>query len=425
MAQFASLLFFSFLVTGGGGPQFAGTRQSPSVAEQEQAAGPQEQTGTMDVFDLLRKLRHKEPSDEEHAEWDYRRPMIAAAPVIGAKPSSGLLVGVAGNVAFYRGEPATTHISSLVASLTFSSKKQTAISGRFTMFTRDDRWRVDGDNRLQWTSLNIYDLGTSSAAGTHVNAKYDFFRVYETGYFRLRPSLFAGVGLHFNDHANVRPGSGVTEETWAGSPFVQYSQEHGFALDAQISAGGSLNLLMDNRDNAINADRGWLANGSYRTFFKDFLGGDSTWQELHVDLRTYAKLTRNARQKLAFWLFGDFVVGGVAPYMDLPATAMDTYGRSGRGYSEGRFRGERLLYGEIEYRATLMRSGLVGMVAFLNATTVTNLQTGERLFHTVAPGGGLGLRLLINKHSKTNLCLDFGLGTQGSHGVYLAIQEAF
>jgi hypothetical protein len=72
-----------------------------------------------------------------------------------------------------------------------------------------------------------------------------------------------------------------------------------------------------------------------------------------------------------------------------------------------------------------MRNGLVGMVAFLNTTTVTNLQSGERLFHTFAVGGGLGLRLLINKHSRTNLCLDFGLGKQGSHGVYLAIQEAF
>jgi hypothetical protein len=25
--------------------------------------------------------------------------------------------------------------------------------------------------------------------------------------------------------------------------------------------------------------------------------------------------------ELAFWLFGDFVIGGVAPYLDLPATA--------------------------------------------------------------------------------------------------------
>jgi hypothetical protein len=111
--------------------------------------------------------------------------------------------------------------------------------------------------------------------------------------------------------------------------------------------------------------------------------------------------------------------------MDLPATALDTYGRSARGYSEGQFRGEKLAYGEIEYRGTLTRNGLLGMVAFLNTTTVNDEQDGEDLFDSFAPGGGAGIRLLINKRSKTNLCFDIGVGKQGSKGVYLAIQEVF
>ena len=41
------------------------------------------------------------------------------------------------------------------------------------------------------------------------------------------------------------------------------------------------------------------------------------------------------------------------------------------------------------------------------------------------PSAALESRLLINQRSKTNLCLDFGFGRQGSRGVYLAIQEAF
>ena len=38
---------------------------------------------------------------------------------------------------------------------------------------------------------------------------------------------------------------------------------------------------------------------------------------------------------------------------------------------------------------------------------------------------GGGLRLLFNKHSRTNLCVDAAWGKDGSSGVYLAIQEAF
>jgi outer membrane protein assembly factor BamA len=258
-----------------------------------------------------------------------------------------------------------------------------------------------------------------------INAKYDFFRVYETAYYRVRPSLFAGVGLHWNLHANIRPGAEIADDVWQQSPYMQYTTAHGFQVDQQASGGVSLNLLADSRDNPINAARGWYANTSYRTFFSGFLGGDSTWQELYVDVRTYKALTGDQRQRLAVWGFGDFVTGGYAPYFDLPATAMDTYGRSGRGYGEGRFRGERMLYGEIEYRATLTQNGLLGMVVFLNVTTVTNLETGERLFESFAPAGGAGLRLLINKRSNTNLCLDVGIGKEGSRGVYLAIQEAF
>ena len=72
-----------------------------------------------------------------------------------------------------------------------------------------------------------------------------------------------------------------------------------------------------------------------------------------------------------------------------------------------------------------MKNGLLGMVAFLNATTISNLAQEERLFDSVAIAGGAGLRLLINKRSKTNLCFDFGVGKNGSRGIYLAVQEAF
>jgi hypothetical protein len=79
----------------------------------------------------------------------------------------------------------------------------------------------------------------------------------------------------------------------------------------------------------------------------------------------------------------------------------------------------------VEYRTTLMANGLLGAVVFANATTVSNLTEDERLFDFVAPGVGAGLRLLINKRSKTNLCFDYGVGRDGSRGFYVAVQEAF
>ena len=72
-----------------------------------------------------------------------------------------------------------------------------------------------------------------------------------------------------------------------------------------------------------------------------------------------------------------------------------------------------------------MRNGLLGMVVFVNTTTASNLETGEKIFDSFATGGGAGVRVSINKRSKTNLCFDVGFGKAGSKGIYLAIQEAF
>ena len=414
-------LVFAMLIMTAGSLQAA---QEPEVRTGDaQAADPQALVEAVDIFDVWRALRQKQ-TDSVPEEWDYRKSMKAFAPVIGAKPSAGLLLGVAGNIAFYRGEPSTTHISSAVASVTVSTEGQIAVTDRFTIFANGDRWRIDGDQRFQWTSQETHALGTSADTREGVLADFDFFRLHQTPYYRLRPGLFIGTGLYFDTHTNVGPAEGE-EAGWDESPYVRYSEAHGLPLESQSSAGTSLDVLWDTRDSFINADRGWLAKASYRMLFDGFLGGDSSWQKVNLDLRTYAHVSRNGRHRLAFWALADLVVGGVAPYLDLPATALDTYGRTARGYSEGQFRGERLAYGEIEYRATLTRNGLLGMVAFLNTTTITNRQDGEELFDSFATGGGAGIRLLINKRSKTNLCFDVGDGKQGSKGVYLAVQEAF
>jgi outer membrane protein assembly factor BamA len=397
----------------------------PSIRSEPQSAAPSSSPEPFDLIDLLRKIRHKTMTPEQQAAAsDLSRRMYAVAPVIGYKPSSGVMIGVAGNIAYFRGEPATTHISSTVASLTVSSLKQTSLSARFSAFGRADRWALDGDNRAQWTSQDTYGLGTATAPDDEVNMKFDYFRLYNTALYKVGRRLFAGVGLHYSAHTQVEPGRDA-EAGWSDSPYVTYSQTRGLPLDSQTSAGVSLSLRADARDSAINAGRGWLASVSYRPFFKGFLGGSTSWQELYVDGRTYKALDAGGRHKLAFWLWGDFAAAGVAPYLDLPAIGADKYGRSGRGYAEGRFRGERLVYGEIEYRATLTSNRLVGMVVFLNMTTLSNLESGERLFDNFAPGTGAGLRLLLNKRSNTNLCFDIGFGKQGSRGVYLAVEEAF
>lgn len=385
---------------------------------------------TVDAGDLWHAVRHKppppppqpaDPADPADDDAPRLRPFFTIAPTVSSKPSTGLAAGISSNVAFVDGDPALTHFSTASAGFRYSTKEQALAGARFGVFTEGDRWFLLGDTRIWQTSLGTYALGDSAGAPGAAALRYNFYRVYETTYRQVGHHLFVGAGLNVSDHSGIRADDDSAMQALGGSAFTAYSAAHGFAADRQVSSGTNVGVLYDTRDNPINARHGAFASATYRTFYNGFLGGQSTWQELYLDARTYRPIGRGGRQTIAFWFLGDMVTGGTAPFLDLPYTSSD--GRSARGYAEGQFRGPELLYGEVEYRATLVPNGLVGAVAFFNTTTVDG--SGQRLFASYAPAAGGGLRFLLNKRSRTNLCVDYGVGTNGSRGLYLGIQEAF
>ncbi len=380
----------------------------------------------LDAGDLWHRVRHRAVStdDQPTTEVEPHKPFFVLAPSVGSKPSTGINGGVAGNVAFVTSDPSSTHLSSVSGGLKVSEKGQTLSGIKLAVFSPDDRWFVQGDNRFSLTSQNTYDPGGTTTSPGGENLKYTAFRLYETVYRTVTPGLFVGVGVDMNRHSNVRTAT-AADTTFDQAAYARYTQAHGFDLAQQTSGGVTASVMLDTRDNAINARRGWLASVTYRTFLDGFLGGDAAWQEAYVDVRTYRALTSDGRRRLAFWLVADLVTSGTAPYFDLPETGGDSYGRSARGYTEGRYRGDRLVYGEVEYRDALTRNGLLGYVVFLNTTTIAGLSPGERLFDSYAPAAGGGLRVLLNKRSRTNLCVDYGVGKDGARGLYLSIQEAF
>jgi hypothetical protein len=374
---------------------------------------------TRDVGDLWRTVRHEE-TDEAVSISTARERFFVVAPVVASKPSTGLTGGLFCEMAFVAGDPSTTHLSSIIGGAKVSARGQMISSLQAGIFTSDDRWFLQGDTRMSRLSLNGHNLGTLDVVSGAATLNYDWFRLLGTAYRHVGRRVFVGAGLAWSDHANVR-GRGLTPG--GTNEYAVYSQEHGLPADRQISGGANVGVLLDTRDNAVNATRGLMVDTNYRAFFPGMFGGNSKWQEFTFDARTYRPLTADAHQRLAFWVMGDFVTAGAAPFLDLPATGSD--GRFARGYGEGKYRGPRLMYGEMEYRTSLVHSGLLGAVAFLNTTTIGGEGASDKLFHSYAPGAGAGLRVLLDKRSRTNFCADYGWGKQGSHGLYLAVQEAF
>ena len=187
------------------------------------------------------------PTAAEPAPWDYRKAMKAFAPVIGVKPSSGALFGVAGNIAFYRGDPATTRISSVVTSLTFSTKGQIALTDRFTMFGRRDRWRARSRS-----SLSV-DLARDAAARherRHRRQRAHRLRFLPAASHRVLPAAprasLPARGIYFDNHINIGPReetmTTASDASGRTSPFVQYSEATDLPLDSQASVGPSVDL---------------------------------------------------------------------------------------------------------------------------------------------------------------------------------------
>jgi hypothetical protein len=118
-------------------------------------------------------------------------------------------------------------------------------------------------------------------------------------------------------------------------------------------------------------------------------------------------------------------MSGRQPYMTLMALGEDQRARSGRGYIAGRYRGENMIYGEVEYRFPISPcTKILGGVLFLNATTASNDSRNIDLFEYVRPGVGFGLRLMMNKNFRTNINIDFAFGKK-SKGFYFSGTETF
>jgi hypothetical protein len=153
------------------------------------------------------------------------------------------------------------------------------------------------------------------------------------------------------------------------------------------------------------------------------LGSDANWQSLLLEFRGYTKFPSESRNIIAFWSYNWFTLGGTPPYLLLPSTAWDEYSNTGRGYIQSRFRSMNMIDQEAEYRFVISANGLFGGVIFANAESFSDITTGK--YQVISPGAGLGIRIMLNKFSRTNLALDYAWGTMGSRGFFVNLGEVF
>ena len=383
-----------------------------------------------DIKDWIAKLRSKPPKPEKGN-------FLLIVPFISSNPTAGFIIG-AGLTYTFKANKDDHYLSLISSAASYSTNGLVSVNFKTNAYIFHERLVLNGDWRYLINAERTYGLGTSTPNPFNISIngsspskdsigqplKYHQLRFYEIGSWKLFKNFFAGVGFQYDRYYDIIDDRLEKGDT-AISFHYQYSINNNFDPKQYTVSGVSLNLLFDSRDNQVNAYRGQYANVNY-LFNLEGLGSTQNSNILLTEYRCFLPLDRRKqRHILGFWLYGNFVTYGTAPYLALPAVGYDKQQRTGRGYTYGRFRGQDMLYGETEYRFPISKNtGILGGVLFLNATTTSNTERNIKLMDYFGLGYGGGLRIMLDKTSRTRLQIDAGLSPH-SFGFYLGATETF
>ena len=339
---------------------------------------------------------------------------LSLVPAVGYTLQTGFAGIVSANLAYYNDSGRNAKISSISTSITYSQYSQTIVPLVADIWTKNNKFNFISDNRYIEYPSSIFGLGGRYDPNKGHTIDFSGLKFHQTILTAVAQDLYVGFGLYYDKFWNIK-----VLDTPTRRINTVINRELG---SVEKAVGLAFRVLYDSRSNQINATNGWYINAVLRDNHT-FLGSDSNWRSLLIDIRKYIHFPANSRNVLAFWRLNWMTLNGSPPYLILPSTGWDDQYNTGRGYIQGRFRGKNMYYFETEYRFRISRNGLLSGVLFGNVQNFSGELSSE--YAHLLPGYGTGLRIKLNKHSGANLCIDYGFGQNGSRGVFVNLGEVF
>ncbi|MCX2484949.1 BamA/TamA family outer membrane protein [Pedobacter sp. MR2016-24] len=382
-----------------------------------------------DIADLLRDIIH--PNKKVNPL--RKKSGITLMPNVAYNPSIGAQIGIKAVAGRKLGGDPNTLMSVAATSASITTKGIIYFYLSHNIYTPGNKWNFQGSLVAAKTVTPDFGLGIGQGAegseedriltnpdrkGYVLHAQYYNFR--EKVYKQVHENLFVGAGVSFDIRRKIEDRSNTDELT----PYNIYSDRNGFDRDHYMSNGLLFNVQYTTRDNQNRAYKGIYADAGVRVN-QTWMGSTRSAVQFTTDFRKYWSLSAsNPEHVIAFWNWGSYLVGGALPYLELPGTGKDVNFRSGRGYTVAYFKGTKYFYSELEYRFPITANKFLSGVTFFNIES-TNDDLGTKLFQKWQPAGGAGLRVLFNKATRTNLCIDYAFGNYGARGLFLGLNEAF
>ena len=374
-----------------------------------------------DLGDFFRRIRHK-PVDTAKTE---KKPKVAILPSFGYNPSLGAIIGAKVSGVKQLGDPKDTHLSAFGLEFLVTSKKVITVQVRHNIFRAANKWNFQGNWQFSKFLVADYGIGTGNDYITKGDSvfpiRFNYIRLTEGAYRRIAKDLYFGLGIALNIRTKI---DDERLEALSSTPHQRYSERHGFNPTSYTSNGLLAGFQYDTRDHPLRSYSGAHVELVFR-YNPEWLGSSKNSTQFYYDIRKYIGLSkRNPAHVLAFWSTASFILNGDIPYLELPATGSDMYNRSGRAYTISRFKGPSFAYGESEYRFPITPNKLLSGVAFINVQTASD-DLGKKIFEYWEPGVGAGLRVLLQKKSRTVICVDYAMGKHESSGLFFGLNEVF
>jgi hypothetical protein len=370
---------------------------------------------------------HKKPDSLRN------RSGIIVVPNIAANPTIGFQGGVKAVAGKKLGNDPKTLFSIAATSASITTKGIIYFYLNHNIFTSGNKLNLQGNLVISKSLAPDHGLGIGktfngngidSVLADPTGKVYPIHSVYfnfrEKVYKKVAPNLFIGAGLSFEIRRNItnNDSSGTT------TPSGVYNEEHAFPQSRYSANGFLFNVEYITRDNPNRAYKGIYFDAGVRAN-QTWIGSTKNSVQFTSDFRKYFSLSNASPETvLAFWNWGSYLFSGTIPYLELPGTARDGTFRSGRGYTTQYFKGTKFNDTELELRFPILANKFVSGVIFGNLQT-GNDEHGTALFQVFQPGYGAGFRILFNKTTRTNLCLDYAFGKFGNKGFFLNLNEAF
>ena len=374
-----------------------------------------------DVGDVIRAVFNKKKDSTKVKEPST----ISILPSIGYNPSFGVVLGAKLSAVKQYGKE-NTDLSAFGLEAIYTSRGVITGQARHNVFTNGNKWNFQGNWQLSKFLINDYGIGTGNKEyitdGDSADLiRFMFIRLTEKVYRKIGPNLFAGGGISFDIRYNIHD---QQLESLPSSAHLRYSLRNDFDPEKYSANGFFLSMQYNTREHPIRSYGGIYTDMSLR-FNQEWMGSTKNSLQLLYDFRKYFSLSKKSPEHvLALWHWASFTLDGTVPYLELPATAYDTYGRSGRAYTMGRFKGPEYACFESEWRFPITKNKLVSGVAFVNLQTASDDQE-KKLFQNWATAGGGGLRILFNKQSRSTICIDYARGSHKSSGFFFGLNEVF